>query len=367
VVWVKVVRRAAVVGLAGCLLTATGSLGASAVPIVTASSRAAVSHLSLQFYELDGKTKVVTSRHDHRTLSVDVRYSPQGESLDARPRATVHSSADLTVALATTGNTESNQWDFSLPGSAFSASPAKGTGRLATGLKITPYGAIHLTLKPVGKLQTQNICAEERETSRMVKVSGHVLFNTGPGAAHSLGKVGRRRPLRFRADITARYDKPNDDPKCEASPDQPCPSAVTAEFDGPEQSDGSFTGFTAYPHGRSDALTGFRNVALSKPHGAQRVDEVLTRAHTMAITPQQQGTSVTVTADGPRAAGSATLNATGGPVSSTPDYCKHPSSETFYNATLAPQPSLRFHNKLGGTFAVPDALSAGVYFTYQRS
>jgi hypothetical protein len=75
---------------------------------------------------------------------------------------------------------------------------------------------------------------------------------------------------------------------------------------------------------------------------------------------------VTITANGPRAAGSATLNAPEPPTTSSPDYCKHPSDESFYNAAMAPNPTLRFHNELGGTFAVPNVVSSGVYFTYQR-
>jgi hypothetical protein len=346
-----------------------GSFGASAGPAAAkAGSRAAVSHLPLQFYDLTGKAKVVTSRHDHRTLSLDVDYFPKGGNFDARPRTAAHPSAELSVTLATAGSSQSNQWIFSLPGSILSASPKKGTGRLATGSKIAPYGSIRLTLKPAGKLHTDNICAQERETSRMVELTGHLLFNTRPGAHNSLGKVGStRHSFALRAEVVARYDKPNDNPKCDVSTDQPCPSAVTAQYYGPDETGDPFVGFTAFPRDGRDALTGWRNTPLSTPRGAQRIDEVMTRADTMSITPQQEGASVTVTADGPDAAGSATLSAPQGPMSITPDYCKHPSTESFYNATLAGPPSLRFHNKLGGTFAIPNALSSAVFFAYQRS
>jgi hypothetical protein len=61
------------------------------------------------------------------------------------------------------------------------------------------------------------------------------------------------------------------------------------------------------------------------------------------------------------------LNAPAAPQVTTPDYCAHPSTESFYYATLAAKPSLRFHNKLGGTFAVPNAISSAVFFAYKRS
>jgi hypothetical protein len=364
----RIARRAVCLGAAGCLLVGVGSFDASAVPGATAGSKAAASHLPLQFYQLTGKTKIVTSRHDHRTLSLDVTYFPKGGGFAARPRAAAKPTANLTVTLATAGNTESNQWVFSLSGSILAANPKKGTGHLTTGSKIAPYGAIHLTLKPAGKLHTENICAQERETSRRVELSGRLLFKTAPHAHSSLGRVGStRHPFRLHADLIARYDKPNDNPKCESSTDEPCPSAVTVQYFAPDQPDGTFSGFTAFPRGNHDVIDGWRNTPLSKPHDAQRIDGVTTRADTMSITPQQEGASVTVTANGPGAAGSATLNAPAGPQSMTPDYCRHPSTESFYNATLAPDPSLRFHNKLGGTFAVPNAISSAVFFIYTRT
>jgi hypothetical protein len=93
---------------------------------------------------------------------------------------------------------------------------------------------------------------------------------------------------------------------------------------------------------------------------------VVTQADQPAIAPQATGVSVTVAADGSQAAGSVTLDAPGAPTSYTPDYCTHPSTQTFYNATVAANPTLRFHSRLAGEFAVPNDSSSAVFFTYQR-
>jgi hypothetical protein len=79
---------------------------------------------------------------------------------------------------------------------------------------------------------------------------------------------------------------------------------------------------------------------------------------------------VTVTARGPHAAGSATLATSSDPTSNVPDYCRHPSTQSFYNATVATNapftPTLRFDSQLAGEFSVPDDSTPAVFFTYQR-
>lgn len=226
--------------------------------------------------------------------------------------------ATISVRKGSSESSELHVWTFPVTAGAMELDQS-GAGVVdVPSTAISPYGAVSLTLAPIGEPTTQTCKKQNVSQTQVVSVKGTFFFDTRSKGSHPWGKVGsKNKSFTFSATnkLVSQYS-PGAGSACVDFNNLPCLFGV---FWSANENGGAlnFEGVTSGSHGQ---LIASRTVNLSTPAGATRNDEAFATTKPLnLITTSGGGATLSVKAS-TNAAGSAKL--TGKSSSKDSNNCK---------------------------------------------
>jgi hypothetical protein len=334
---VRTLRWLAIIPLvAAALTTGTAARGAPAAP---------PKHPT-EFTFITPTRLVTTSTHHKLSLQMEV-IAAAGATLQ---------NLGFGVSLAVPHGDEGHLWFFPLKDGSFVVNRSTFSGSLKTGAsQISPYGVVSLQFTRVGKPSITQ-CSTSKTVTHRLHVEGIVEFNTHSAGPHHWGGFGSlRKKVTFsgRGSLKVQYGAM----PCTQTPSKvTCRTSVSWQVD--NEAGTTLGGAWTLSHGKVKAhLSASRQVLLTKPTGALRIDDVQIPAPPPALTTKLGKPTLIVTTEGSSADGSATVvsNGLASPTTHPCSKTHHEIVEGFSGASYTNGDSaLTLHEQIEGPISLPD-------------
>jgi hypothetical protein len=296
---------------------------------------------------------VTTTTHRKLLLTVEA-FGPPGSPVQ---------SPALIVSLQRAHSDEAHGWIFPLTTGSFVVNRSTIKGSLKTGAsQIAPYGLVSLTFTRVGKATTKQ-CSTTRTVTHRVHVEGIVDFKTHSSGPHSWGNLGSlHRKLTFggHGTVVVQYGAIS----CTPDP-ATAPCHVSVSWSAGNDAGLTIGGIWTLSHGKVRAhIIAQRQVMLTNPIGALRIDSVQTAAPPPALTTKVGRPTLIATTQGSSGASGSVEVISAGLTSPTSHACAkthHETDEEWSGATYTNgDEPLTVHEQIEGPMALPDMSDAAV-------
>jgi hypothetical protein len=279
--------------------------GVAAAPTALATAPHAATPNSVTLSSSDGALKSSTKQ------SIKVALEASNN-----PSTPANDTVNVVLSKGVEDASETHIWSFPISSSALHVA-SNGSGTLKVpAAKISPFGSISLTFKPIAKATSQSCNSTVVSKTVKVSLSGVFFFDSKSTGAHKWGTVGSKQHFSFPATntVTWQFSSPSSENCIPAS--APCAASLTwaAQANG-VAFDGVSTNQT------SSVVRASRSTSLAKPQGASRIDSNVATTTVPTINPNAQGNDVlTVTGSGSTITGSATITSSQ-PAATIPTPC----------------------------------------------